>query len=911
MKKINISITEPCLEKVVEVVIAAHKPSDSNDFSNDIIVLPGSRSGRRVLELFCDTTELKSPLFSPPRFLTPGSFCEFLLADEEESFSIASDVEEIFAWFLAMQKETASFELLLNRSVSKTYNYLPFAVTVRQIYKELAGDLIFFEDVARNVVENDREVERWSSLSKIYSSYLKILESKNLTDKATAINQILNSDDKSKSFEKFSSLENIFVVGVVDMFERFRATIKFLTEKVTVFSYGKAEWFDDEGGLLPDVSFEKLDENFTKKIKFAATNSNQAKNVVKFLGSLDGNYSCSDIIISAPDDSIRQPLQQQLSEANVKSHDSVGSVFSQTELGILLKTVADYLTDKSVKNFLKIINHPAFQTFFFETNDKFSEFTKSFVIFSSDHIITEIESEMYVQFELKEKIAEVEEFFSCFSKENSIKNCLEKINEILSGVYEKNSYLENLENQPQHHLEGIKKWNELSDRISDSAIELKDKKDFSQTIKLMLQLLSSEKLAPKAETNTIDIIGWLEVPLDDAPVVILTGMNEGIVPKSQTSHIFLPNSLRKSLGVQNNNRRFSRDKYYLRTIIQATKELYITAGKFSDNQDPLLPSRLLLDIKETEQAKLLQGFTKIKSNENKFISSNQPIICKISDDENLFLSDPEMGKSLSVTSFKTYLNCPYRFYLEKEKKYPTKELQREMPAYEYGNVVHKALELFGISKFSNSKVFSEIQKYLKMIVDTEIEKRFGGNPHTAVLLQKDSIINRLNIFAKRQTERVELGWEIIDTEKKFEIKLDNYKITGKIDRIDKKHNQKYIIDYKTGPIKSNELHTIHYDKKKEKWKDLQLPLYAYWGQKEFDETLPEVGYFSISKNSKNINLLKYDLDEIILEDAIKTAKKIFRKINSKDKDNFKRTDNLDNCKYCNYKKLCNCDTEIS
>ena len=909
MKKINIPITETFLLRVAELIIEKHKSSESNDFSNDIVVLPGSRAGRRLLELLCENATKSTSLFSPPQFLTPGKFCELLI----ETDNLATDIEEIFAWNLALQTENNALNILMNRTVSENFNFFPLSITIRQIYNELAGDLIFFDDVVKIVAENEREVERWTALSQIYNSYLEILNSKKLTDKATAINKFLVSDNKIKNLKNFNSLDNIFVVGIVDMFARFRATINSLQEKVTIFSYGIVDWFDDEGGLMPDISFECLDKNVLEKIKFSGTVSDQAKDVVNFLNELELDYSCRDIIISAPDENIRQPLQQQLTNSKLKSHDSIGNIFSQSELGILLKTISDYLNEKSVKNFLKIIYHPAIQNFVFDDNNQFSDFTKNLIKFASDHVIDEIESEMFNKnSELKEKIEEVESLFSTFNKKTTTKICVEKINNVLVKIYEKinpitsDNYLNSLENQPSFHLDAIKKWNELSDRILSSAIEIKDKKNVAQTIKIMLLLLASEKLAPETETDTIDLLGWLEVPLDDAPVVILTGMNEGIVPESQTSHLFLPNSLRTKLGVQNNSKRFNRDRYYLRTIIESAENFLITAGKFSAAQDPLLPSRLLLDVSEIEQAKLLQKFCKMKIEKVQEISSINFSNCKISSDENIFLS--EKATELAVTKFKTYLNCPYQFYLKQEKKFPSDELHRELPAYEFGNIVHKVLEIFGESQLSNSENFHEIQTFLKKLVDDEIEKRFGKNPHPAILLQTDSMISRLNVFAFKQVEIAKLGWEIVDTEKKFEFELDGYKINGKIDRIDKLHTQKFIIDYKTGKVHGENIHRDHYNSKKEKWIDLQLPLYAFWGREIFNK-LPEVGYFAISKKTSEIGLFKYKLDDATIDDAIKTAKEIFEKINSNDKDIFKRTDDYKNCIYCDYKKLCNRDAE--
>ena len=62
--------------------------------------------------------------------------------------------------------------------------------------------------------------------------------------------------------------------------------------------------------------------------------------------------------------------------------------------------------------------------------------------------------------------------------------------------------------------------------------------------------------APHAETP-IEMLGWLELPLDSAPVLIAVGFNDGNVPTSVNSDLFLPNSLRQQLELLDNRRRYA------------------------------------------------------------------------------------------------------------------------------------------------------------------------------------------------------------------------------------------------------------------------------------------------------------------------------------------------------------------
>ena len=72
--------------------------------------------------------------------------------------------------------------------------------------------------------------------------------------------------------------------------------------------------------------------------------------------------------------------------------------------------------------------------------------------------------------------------------------------------------------------------------------------------------------APHA-TAPIEMLGWLELPLDSAPVLIAVGFNDGNVPTSVNSDLFLPNSLRQQLQLLDNRRRYARDAYAMSVLL--------------------------------------------------------------------------------------------------------------------------------------------------------------------------------------------------------------------------------------------------------------------------------------------------------------------------------------------------------
>ena len=98
--------------------------------------------------------------------------------------------------------------------------------------------------------------------------------------------------------------------------------------------------------------------------------------------------------------------------------------------------------------------------------------------------------------------------------------------------------------------------------------------------------------------EAVELLGWLELPTDTAPAVIVTSLNEGFVPKSLNSDLFLPNSLRRRLQINDNQRRYARDAYALSVLLASRDEVQLIVGRRDADGNPLFPSRLLFAADE-------------------------------------------------------------------------------------------------------------------------------------------------------------------------------------------------------------------------------------------------------------------------------------------------------------------------
>ena len=214
-------------------------------------------------------------------------------------------------------------------------------------------------------------------------------------------------------------------------------------------------------------------------------------------------------------------------------------------------------------------------------------------------------------------------------------------------------------------------------------------------VRLVLRQIEGGNVPPLPDAGAMELLGWLELPLDDAPAVVVTGFNEGRVPASLNSDVFLPNQLRRELGIVDNDRRYARDAYALSVLAASREELRLIAGRRSAEGEPMLPSRLLFTCDDRAVAGRVTTF---------FDDKKRPRRPRIDAgrlrpgvEESLFerpkpLPLKEKIQSMRVTEFKDYIACPYRYYLRHvlglEK---LADEAKELDGAAFGTLAHEVL----------------------------------------------------------------------------------------------------------------------------------------------------------------------------------------------------------------------------
>ncbi|MDD4017217.1 MAG: PD-(D/E)XK nuclease family protein [Kiritimatiellae bacterium] len=388
------------------------------------------------------------------------------------------------------------------------------------------------------------------------------------------------------------------------------------------------------------------------------------------------------------------------------------------------------------------------------------------------------------------------------------------------------------------------------------------------------------------EPETSDALlteGWLELPWSPAREVVITGFNEGAVPDAVVGHAFLPDRLRQGLGLTGNERRTARDTALLQALVTSRPPgaVRFFLERASSQNDVRKPSRLLFLCDEkalTTRAKKLFHDT-----ENAIASHPRSLPDGWRLDLPLPSSPPE---KLSATAFKTYLACPFTFYLKHVLSMEAcDDRMGELDAMAFGTLCHNALESFGKSKWKDSDDAGEIAGFLKAEISTIVRRQFGETFSTVLRLQEYAACQRMEFFAARQAQLRAEGWKIVALEKRLAMQEQGVPINGRADRLD--YNPACdtwrILDYKTwdrpganggldkflsskktdlDSARQRGLAPFDFAGKPRVWIDLQLPLYLLMTQA--GNVLPsgarvECGYFVVAETLEDTICTAWDL----------------------------------------------------
>ena len=895
---------QPALPRAAAYLAERYGRGSLLDLQDTIIVVPGARAGRRLREILVARADQHQLEFWPPQIITVGHLPE-LLYESRQRF--AGIMVQNVAWAHALKQMDFNIVRRVIPHVPspggarawRDTDWLEYGTLLCTQYRSLAAESLTFADVAERTAEMQigGEARRWQALATIQTAYLRQLDKANLWDRQTARVVAVRK-------REIRTTADIILVGTADMNRILRNMLDQVRTQVTALIHAPPAWHDrfDEYGCLRPEAWQQLQlEVPDKSIVLVDGPDEQAAAVSQLLRNYNGKYRPDEITIGVPDQQLVPYLQRRLANHGLKTHWAGGRPLIQSEPILLLQAVANYLESHSSADVAAIARHPRVTAWLEARHDVPSNWLSRLDRDYEDCLPSSLSRRVIGN-----------------ASTSTLRYVVTTVNELLRGFG--NGELRLPEWGPVIEQFLLELYGDLpldrdssADRIIESAVvaiqkTLADSLDIpaemaplvtaSEAIRYVLAELKSQTAAVYSGETAIELLGWLELPLDDAPALIVTSFHERFIPRSVTADLFLPNSLREGLDIDDNRRRYARDAYALSTLLRAREQIHLIVARRNAEGDPEVPSRLLLaEDNQTIARRCAQFFDDKPRLDPIFVTARSQPRKDTGIKESRFGPPPPAPLTqpitqLSPTDFRNYIACPYRFYLQKVLRLRTiREDVAQMDPRTFGTLLHEVVRQLDDDSMRACSDVDAIRDFLSHQLDSCAANQFGAAPPPVVRIQVEQMRLRLKAFAERQARRAAEGWRILYTEQSVtsgfpaDEPLDGepLQLTGTIDRIDihADTGEWAIFDYKSGDAGTTP-DAAH--RKKGEWVELQLPLYRHLAR-ALDapaEGAFRLGYILLPKDTKQVAFAEAKWTDEDLRQADDKARDVVRRVRNEE-----------------------------
>lgn len=409
--------------------------------------------------------------------------------------------------------------------------------------------------------------------------------------------------------------------------------------------------------------------------------------------------------------------------------------------------------------------------------------------------------------------------------------------------------------------------NQLADEIKDFG----SVQNFKTLYVLYTRLLQNETISFVGEPlEGLQLLGLLETRLLDFENVIMTSVNDGVIPPGRVENSFIPYDIRREVGMNTFTENDAVFAYHFYRLLQRAENISLLYNSESDGLDSGERSRFIGQIEYESKHKIEKKLAvpQFVSNLNKPLEIRKTVAV-------MNALEKWIQNGISASSLSSYLRNPIDFYQQQIlglKEF--EDAEETVGARILGNIVHDSLEeLYKplLGKILKEHDFDAVLENSENALKNAFENEYGkgdysrGKNHLIYkiahafiqnVIRADSLLSKNNEFIIHQLECKMETQLILSNGLRVNLK-------GYIDRIDELNGVKRIIDFKTGSvteqtlsIKSENLEKVFSDTKFSK--PLQLIFYAYLYFGNRDESNVQFGIYPLKSPKKGLIPLKID-----------------------------------------------------
>ncbi len=887
-RRICIDWSGPVLDGVADWLLQETDGCDVLDLSSICVITPTRQSGRRLREALALRAAERDAALIPPLVREPASVWE----NGRSGQPVAGPLLSLAVWC----------RVLLDVDPNEYSGLFPtpppsrdvaWAAHVGELITRVRSQLVEGGFLIRDVVathgEDLEEPERWQDLERLESLYLQRL------DQGGFVDRCLRQVELTSHPVLPPQIDNLVIAAVPDpsllMIRAVTQLAKSLPVTVLIHCDSQdMDAFDEWGRPLAQAwrDREIFIPSPVENIKLGAYPLDQARCVVDAIAAMGSDMGPADIAVGVPDSSVAPYVQDQLAAHGLKTFNPAGQPINQHRVYHAMMAAQRVLSESATyRHVSQLLRHPDI-LFALESE---GDLDSACLLAELDDFQNEI---------LPQSLADMKRRMKDPNRYPHLVKALDFVDRLRAA-----KQCDSVEAAIAHWAELIYRHDQIdpqtpageafqavAGRFQHALSEARQPLlaelgfDVSEALELMLKNLSAETYYEDVPEAQVDLEGWLELHWNNAPWLIATGMNDGLVPDTQVSDVFLPDALLRQLGLRSDETRLTRDVYLLSAMLASRRDLgrvCLITGAYGRAGDPLRPSRLLFrcpDQELPERAALL-----VAESAPAVRAEPASISFKL---EATGGQQIEPLRTLGVTGLNAYLRCPYRFYLQYVHRAQSRADDAvELDAMQLGNIAHAAFHSLQNHEDLLADADAMADLFLNQ-VDSWVVSQFGELPPLPVRVQVEALKRRLVAAAQQQVELTQAGWQPWRYEYACKQQMGAMLVKGFLDRVDRHPELGYrIIDFKTrdkredmvkthfGPVRDwTREYAIDalFGGRPRAWQDLQLPIYAAMLRAELGDAPIQVGIFHLPKSVAETGLEIWDdMEETVLQSAWRCA----------------------------------------
>lgn len=409
--------------------------------------------------------------------------------------------------------------------------------------------------------------------------------------------------------------------------------------------------------------------------------------------------------------------------------------------------------------------------------------------------------------------------------------------------------------------------------------------------------LENHHYSPSSQASHVRLLNLKQSNSGYYDGLIIASVDASQLPGPAPKTPFFNNFVKQSLGLPDWQIQKQEHYYLFRRLVQSADNTLISYCKEKNNElqsaSPWLQTIIDLYSGAGKQALLETSLDQLLiSNKTTVLASTEITLPDTTQAQQPVVTKSDLPGQYSSSRHQRLINCPYQFFASDILKLrAAEELITELQKSEYGQMVHKILEIFHLRQPAAIDNFEQSLKQLhqisKQVFSQDIEDNFLHRGWLKRWL--DHTESYLRWQQKRQQE-----WHFKEAELKQEISIeDEIKLEGRIDRIDQQQSALAIVDYKTSSKTPSQTDVMTGE-------DVQLSSYALL----FDE-VKRVEYLKLDEANGKVSAGACLTEDDISDVSQKTRDRFIDLIRQMEQStSLIANGDDDSCRFCRISGLC-------